>query len=164
MRGYKNFGLRALNSVSLLTILCFVRWFCEVYLLTSRPHSYQFINEGPKRQGGIFFWQKKLNFSLLVVQSPLARSTTLHLQIIITFRPTTNPEDSYGDRCIALLVRDLGARTGGGGVVSTTPRPLYPRERPGTHCTEGWVGPRAGLDVCEKSRPHRNSITGPSSP
>jgi hypothetical protein len=39
-------------------------------------------------------------------------------------------------------------------VVSTPPRPLYPRERPGTHSTGGWVGPRAGLDVCEKSRPH----------
>jgi len=23
---------------------------------------------------------------------------------------------------------------------------LYPRERPGTHFTEGWVGPRVGLD------------------
>jgi hypothetical protein len=41
-------------------------------------------------------------------------------------------------------------------VVSTTPRPLYPRERAGSHCTGGWVGPRAGLDVCEKSRPHRD--------
>jgi hypothetical protein len=49
-------------------------------------------------------------------------------------------------------------------VVSNTPRPLYPRERPCTHCTEGWVGPRASLDVCEKSRPHRDSIPGPSSP
>jgi hypothetical protein len=39
------------------------------------------------------------------------------------------------------------------GVVSTTPRPLYPQERPGTHWTGGWVGPRAGVDVCEKSRP-----------
>jgi hypothetical protein len=39
-----------------------------------------------------------------------------------------------------------------GRVVSTTPRPLYPRERPGTHCIGGWVGPRTGLDVCEKSR------------
>ena len=37
--------------------------------------------------------------------------------------------------------------------VSTTPRPLYPRERPGTHCTRGWVGSRAGLDGCGKSRP-----------
>jgi hypothetical protein len=26
------------------------------------------------------------------------------------------------------------------------------------------VGPRADLDVCEKSRPHRDSIPGPSSP
>jgi hypothetical protein len=41
-------------------------------------------------------------------------------------------------------------------VVSTTPRSIYPRERPGTHCTGGWVGPKAGLDVWEKSRPHRD--------
>ena len=32
------------------------------------------------------------------------------------------------------------------------PAALYPRERPGTHCTGGWVGPRAGLDRCGKSR------------
>ena len=43
----------------------------------------------------------------------------------------------------------------------SAPRPgrLYPRERPGTHCTGGWVGPRAGLDG-RKSRPHRDSIPG----
>ena len=29
-----------------------------------------------------------------------------------------------------------------GWVVNATPRPLYPLERPGTHCTEGWVGPQ----------------------
>jgi hypothetical protein len=34
-----------------------------------------------------------------------------------------------------------------------TPAAFYPRERPGTHCTGGLVGPRAGLDVCEKPRP-----------
>jgi hypothetical protein len=33
------------------------------------------------------------------------------------------------------------------------PVALYPRERPGTHCTRGWVGPRAGLERCEKPRP-----------
>jgi len=33
------------------------------------------------------------------------------------------------------------------------PAALYPRKRPGTHCTGGWVGPRAGLDRCGKSRP-----------
>jgi hypothetical protein len=37
-------------------------------------------------------------------------------------------------------------------------------KRPGTHCTGGWVGPRAGLDGCGKSRPHQDSIPGPSSP
>jgi len=30
--------------------------------------------------------------------------------------------------------------------VNATPRPLYPRERPGTHFTGGWVGPRVGSD------------------
>ena len=40
-----------------------------------------------------------------------------------------------------------------GWVVNVTPRPLYPRERPGTHRIGGWVGPRAGLDWCGKSRP-----------
>ena len=28
-----------------------------------------------------------------------------------------------------------------------------PGKRRGTHCTGGWVGPRAGLDGCGKSRP-----------
>ena len=32
------------------------------------------------------------------------------------------------------------------------PAALYPRERHGTHCTGGWVGPRAGMDSCGKSR------------
>ena len=33
------------------------------------------------------------------------------------------------------------------------PAALPSGNRPGTHCVGGWVGPRAGLDVCEKSRP-----------
>ena len=44
------------------------------------------------------------------------------------------------------------------------PAALYPRERPGTHRTGGWVGPRAGLDRCGISRQHRDSIPVPSSP
>jgi hypothetical protein len=45
------------------------------------------------------------------------------------------------------------------------PAALYPRERTtGTHCTGGWVGPRAGLDtevrgkslrLCRGSNPDR---------
>jgi len=45
-------------------------------------------------------------------------------------------------------------------VVNGTPQPLYPLERPGTHCIGGWVGPRAGLDGCGKSRSHRDSNPG----
>ena len=52
----------------------------------------------------------------------------------------------------------------GGWVVNATLRPLYLRERPGTHCIGGWVGPRASLDGYGKSFPHRDSIPGASSP
>jgi len=44
------------------------------------------------------------------------------------------------------------------------PAALYPQERSGTHCTGGWVDPRTRLDRCGKSRPHRESVPGPSSP
>jgi hypothetical protein len=33
------------------------------------------------------------------------------------------------------------------------PAALPPGMRPGSHCIGGWVGPRAGLDSCKKSRP-----------
>ena len=46
-----------------------------------------------------------------------------------------------------------------GWVVNATLRPLYSRERPGTPCIGGWVGPRADLDGCGKSRPHRDLDT-----
>jgi len=39
-----------------------------------------------------------------------------------------------------------------GWVVNATSRPLYTRERPGTHCRGCWVGLRTGLDGCGKSR------------
>jgi len=47
-------------------------------------------------------------------------------------------------------------------VVNATPELLYPWERPGTHYIGGWVGPRASLDRCRKSRLHQDSIPGPS--
>jgi hypothetical protein len=52
---------------------------------------------------------------------------------------------------IAQLFLNLGNKRGC--VVSTTPRPPLFRERHGTHCTGGWVGPGASLDRCGKSRP-----------
>jgi hypothetical protein len=52
-----------------------------------------------------------------------------------------------------------------GWVINATARPLYPRGTPGAHSTEGWVGPRAGMDGWGKSRPspRRDRINGPSS-
>ena len=45
-----------------------------------------------------------------------------------------------------------------GGGQSHAPAALPP-EGPGTRCRGGWVGPRAGLDRCGKSRPHWDSIS-----
>jgi hypothetical protein len=95
--------------------------------------------------------QHLLILTMLYIRSPQTSKGKGH--------PTTGHQGPSG---IFTLTLNLGARRGW--VVSTTPRPLYPRKRPGTHCTGGWVGPRAGLDVCETSRPHLNSSPGPSSP
>ena len=46
---------------------------------------------------------------------------------------------------------------------NATPRPLYPQERPGTHCIEGWVGHMGWSGRVRKISPHRDSIPGPSS-
>jgi len=42
------------------------------------------------------------------------------------------------------------------------PAATYPQERPGTHCTGGWVGLRAGQDRCGKSPSH--GIRSPDRP
>jgi hypothetical protein len=81
------------------------------------------------------------------IRGPKRRSKR-HKVTLSRYRPKVAYRVGRG---IALLFLDLDARRGW--VVSTTPRPLHPRERPGTHCTGGWLGLRAGLDVCEKSRP-----------
>jgi hypothetical protein len=52
-----------------------------------------------------------------------------------------------GEEVQLILILDLGNRWGW--VVSVTPRPCFSpgKTTPGTHCTGGWVGPRAGLDI-----------------
>ena len=77
-------------------------------------------------------------------------------------RLCTGRTDHRGSRGIALLFLDHGTRRGEGS--SSRPGRSLPRRRPGTHCTGGWVGPRVGLDRCGKSRPHRDSIPGSSTP
>jgi len=41
-------------------------------------------------------------------------------------------------------------------VVNATSRPLYPRERPATHCQEGWLGLRASTGIRSPDRPARS--------
>ena len=75
------------------------------------------------------------------------------------YRPGCGPK---GGRGIAMLFQDLGARRGWG--VSITPRPHFtPGKDPVPIVQEaGWApGP---VWPGEKSRPHRDSIPGPSSP
>jgi len=64
--------------------------------------------------------------------------------LVQALRLCTDRKAHRESRGIALLFPDRGTRWGW--VVNTTHRPFYPRERPGTHCTGDWVGPRAGLD------------------
>ena len=65
-------------------------------------------------------------------------------------------------RGIALLFHDRGTRRWVSGQ-QYAPAALYPRERPGTHCTGGWVGQRAGL-VGRKISSPPGFDTRPSSP
>jgi hypothetical protein len=62
---------------------------------------------------------------------------------------------------MALPFHDRGTRRRVRGQCHS-PAALYPRERPGTHCTGSWVGPRAGLDRCGKSPP--TGIRSPDRP
>jgi hypothetical protein len=83
------------------------------------------------------------------------------------FSPSGEPIVSIQQLVYVTLCRwpsgvQVGARWGW--VVKVTPRALYPQERPVTPCIGGWVGSRAGLDGCGRSRLHRDSIPGPSRP
>jgi hypothetical protein len=52
----------------------------------------------------------------------------------------------------------------GGGWPTPLPGPFTSWKEPSTHETGDWVGPRVGLDMCEKSRSRRDSIPGLFSP
>ena len=73
---------------------------------------------------------------------------------------TADHEAPQGEYSIALLSFTLGARWGW--VVNDTPRPLYLRERLGVQ-EAGWA-PGPVWTGAENLTPHRDSISGPSSP
>ena len=83
--------------------------------------------------------------------------------LVQALRLCTGRTAHRGSRGIALPFLDQRHQKGMRGL-RYAPTALYSRERPGTHCTEGQVSPRARLDRCGKSRRYRDSISGPSSP
>ena len=66
--------------------------------------------------------------------------------------PRTGYEGPEGEQMYSSTLPTTSALDGGGW---SAPRPgrFTPWGRPGTHCIGGWVGPRADLDGCRKSRP-----------
>ena len=78
------------------------------------------------------------------------RVSSLKVKVKFTLEQATKAQKGGVDIYLYSF-SNLGVRWKG--VVNATPRPLYPRERLDTHCTGGWVGLRAGLDGCGKSRP-----------
>ena len=95
----------------------------------------------------IFFERQREKFSE-VKRKDLIEGTEVKVKWS-RYRPVVAQRVGRG---IAVLFHDRG--TGRVWVVSSTPWPHFtPRERPGTHFTGGWVGPRAGLDGRKVSSP-----------
>ena len=69
----------------------------------------------------------------------------LKVTLVQALRLCTGRTAHRGSRGIALPIRDHGIRRVWGSA-SRSGR-FLPRERTGTHCTVGWLGPRAGLDM-----------------
>jgi hypothetical protein len=79
------------------------------------------------------------------------------LEVKVKFTQEEAASAWRGSRGIALLFLHLRRWMEMGGQ-RHAPAALTPGKKPGTHCVGGWVGPRAGLDGCGKSRHHRDSI------
>ena len=77
--------------------------------------------------------------------------------------PITGHEGSEGSRYIRSYTLPLNSVLDGVGGQCHGPA-AFLRERPGTQCIGGSVGPRFGLEGCGKLSPHQDSIPGPSSP
>jgi hypothetical protein len=87
----------------------------------------------------------------------LSTGRTVKCTFVQALRLCTERTAHMGSRGIALHFHDHGTRRGEGSV-SRPGRSLPPGKKTHvTHCTGGWVGPRAGMDRCVKSRPNRDS-------
>jgi hypothetical protein len=76
--------------------------------------------------------------------------TKVKCTVVQTLRLCRGRTAHRGSRSIALLILDHDTRRGERSALR--PGRSLPWERPSTYCTGGWLGPRAGLDRCEKFR------------
>jgi len=108
----------------------------------------------------MFFCKSTLPPATWVLHLPFIPSLIIFGKVRCTLvqalRLCTGHTAHRGSRDITLLFLDHGTRRGEGS--SSHPSRFLPRERTGTHCTGGWVGPRALLGRCGNFRPHRDSI------
>jgi hypothetical protein len=82
--------------------------------------------------------------------------------LVQALRLCTGPTAHWRSIGIALLFHDHGTRRGW--EVSVTPRQLFTPGKTRYPLYRRLGDPTTGLDRCGKSRPHRDSIPGPSSP
>jgi len=75
--------------------------------------------------------------------------------ILHKVHPRTGHEGPKGEQRYRSTLSLISAPDGMGSQ-RHSPTVLHPGERTGTQCIGGWVDPRADLDECEKSRPHRD--------
>ena len=108
---------------------------------------YEHLSLGNTMWGGYVNWTGKESSPGVIVCT-----NTLRLQCQgLRSSPQNRPRRPRGGAHLQLYSSfNLEAR--GGRWSTSESQPLYPRERPGTHCTGGWVGSRAGLDGCGKAR------------
>jgi hypothetical protein len=111
----------------------------------NRSSFVNFMQQSPSREASKLSWSR----SPLLSWDPIVRYCVHGRQHAVPEKLShyTERRRLGGEEMQLLLIHDLGIRWGW--MVSVKPRPLFsPGERtPGTYCTGGWVGPRAGLDT-----------------
>jgi hypothetical protein len=142
------------NRLQLISDFC--RGVNEIFALL---HCYAFEDVTDKLSRNVGNYHSTLRNNPEERRSPVLCSLQMKLRFNFFIHPITGHEGPKGEQRYSSTLPLTSELDGGGW--STPP---YPRERPGTHCTEVWVGLRAGLDRCGKFRPHRDLIPGPSSP
>ena len=92
---------------------------------------------------------QKIYKNSCIPKSAQCRSTQdwiLHVILLGRFHPFTGHEGPQGEQRYSSTPFQTSALEGVRGQRHAPAAP-YPRERPGIHCTGGWVGLRAGLDM-----------------